>query len=118
MPAKTLGEFIRSRRDELDISLRELARQLDITPPFLSDIELGKRYPSEPVMLKLANHFRISIDDLKLFDHRESLSELKRLLEQNANLNIAFRTAIEDVKEGNLSPEQLAKRINPTTGKK
>ena len=51
---KILGQFIRSKRDELDMSLRELACQLDITPPFLSDIELGKRYPSEPVMAKLA----------------------------------------------------------------
>jgi transcriptional regulator with XRE-family HTH domain len=118
MPAKTLGEFLRSKRDELDISLRELARQLEITPPFLSDIELGKRYPSEPVMAKLANFFQMRIEDLKSFDHRESLSDLKRLLEQNSNLNVAFRTALEEVKDGSLSPEQLAKRINPPTRKK
>lgn len=118
MAAKTLGEFVRSKRDELDISLRELARQLDITPPFLSDIELGKRYPSEPVMVKLAEFFKMPLDELKLFDHRESLSDLKRLLEQNSNLNIAFRTAIEEVKDGKLSPEQLANRMNPPTKKK
>ncbi|MGA3267302.1 MAG: helix-turn-helix transcriptional regulator [Verrucomicrobiota bacterium] len=118
MAAKTLGEFVRSKRDELDISLRELARKLGITPPFLSDIELGKRYPSEPVMIKLAEFFKIPIDVFKLFDHRESLSDLKRLLEENKNLNVAFRTAIEEVKDGKLSPEQLAHRINPPSKKK
>lgn len=118
MPAKTLGQFIRSKRDELDMSLRELARQLDITPPFLSDIELGKRYPSEPVMAKLAGFFKIPVDTLKMFDHRESLSDLKRLLEQNSNLNVAFRTAIGDVKDGTISPEQLAQRINPPSKKR
>ena len=118
MPAKTLGEFIRSKRDDLDLSLRELARQLEITPPFLSDIELGKRYPSEPVMVKLANFFHLPVDDLRMFDHRESLSDLKRLLEQNSNLNVAFRTAIEEVKDGKLSLEQLAQRINPPGKKK
>lgn len=118
MPAKSLGEFIRAKRDEADLSLRELARRLEITPPYLSDIELGKRYPSEPLMIKLAEFFRISVDALKLFDHRESLSDLKRMLEQNANLNVAFRTAIEEVKDGTLSPEQLAKRINPNPPKK
>jgi transcriptional regulator with XRE-family HTH domain len=118
MPAKTLGEFIRSKRDELDMSLRELARKVEITPPFLSDIELGKRYPSEPVMTKLADFFGLPVDALKIFDHRESLSDLKRLLEQNSNLNVAFRTAIEDVKDGTLSPEQLAQRINPPGKKK
>jgi len=117
-PAKTLGEFVRSRRDELDISLRELARKLEITPPFLSDIELGKRYPSEPVMEKLANFFKMPIKDLKLFDHREYVSDLKRLLEQNSNLNLAFRTALDEVKGGKLSPEKLAERINPPTKKK
>jgi transcriptional regulator with XRE-family HTH domain len=117
-PAKTLGEFVRAKRDELDLSLRELARQLDITAPFLSDIELGKRYPSEPVMVKLAKFFKIEVSELKMLDHRESLSELKRLLEQNATLNVAFRTAIEDVKEGKLSPEQLADRINTGSKKK
>jgi transcriptional regulator with XRE-family HTH domain len=113
LPAKTLGEFIRAKRDETDLSLRELARQLEISPPFLSDMELGKRYPSEPVMAKLAEFFHIPIEELKLLDHRESLSDLKRLLEQNSNLNVAFRTAIEDVKDGTISPEQLANRINP-----
>ena len=113
MPAQTLGEFIRSKRDELDISLRELARRLEITPPFLSDIELGKRYPSEPVAAKLAGFLGVSLDELKTYDHRESISDLKRLLEENKNLNVAFRTAIEDVKGGKLSPDQLAERINP-----
>jgi transcriptional regulator with XRE-family HTH domain len=117
-PAKTLGEFIRAKRDEIDLSLRELARELDITPPFLSDIELGKRYPSEPVMVKLAEFFKIPVSELKLLDHRESLSELKRMIEQNAKLNVAFRTAIEEVKEGKLSPEQLADRINSNPKKK
>jgi hypothetical protein len=40
------------------------------------------------------------------------------MLEQNSNLNVAFRTAIEEVKDGTLSPEQLAKRINPNPTKK
>jgi transcriptional regulator with XRE-family HTH domain len=118
MSAKTLGEFIRAKRDEADLSLRELARELDITPPFLSDIELGKRYPSEPVMAKLADFFGVEIDELKQYDHRESLSDLKRLLEQSNNLNLAFRTAIEEVKDGKISPEQLADRINPKPKKK
>ena len=111
MLAKSLGEFIRGKRDELDLSLRELARRLEITPPYLSDIELGKRYPSEPIMAKLADFLKVSIEELKMFDHRESLSELKRLLEQNTSLNVAFRSAIEEVKDGKISPEQLAKRI-------
>jgi hypothetical protein len=69
-------------------------------------------------MAKLAAFFGVSIEDLKQYDHRESLSDLKRLLEQSSSLNVAFRTAIEEVRDGTLSPEQLARRINPPTKNK
>lgn len=107
MDPKTLGEFIRQKRDELDISLRELARRLDVSAPFMSDVELGRRYPGEEILAKIANTFKISIDHLKGFDSRESLAEFKRVLEANPNVAVAFRTAVQEYKEGRLSPEDL-----------
>ena len=47
---KTLGQRIRELREEKDFSLRELAKKSGVTAPFLSDIELGRRYPSEKVL--------------------------------------------------------------------
>jgi transcriptional regulator with XRE-family HTH domain len=49
-----IGPFIRKRRDELDLSLRELAKKLDCSPAFISDIELGRRHPSEKVLVEIA----------------------------------------------------------------
>ena len=51
---KTLGEKIRELREERDLSLRELAKKLNLSAAFLSDIELGRRNPSDKVLSDLA----------------------------------------------------------------
>lgn len=40
---QSFGEFIASKREEKKITLREMARLLKITPPYLSDIEKDRR---------------------------------------------------------------------------
>jgi transcriptional regulator with XRE-family HTH domain len=113
---QTLGDFIRQKRDELDISLRELARQTGITAPFLSDIELGRRNPSETVLAKIAEYFKLPIEDLKKFDIRGPLADLKRLIEKDPKLGFAFRTAIDDVNQGKSTTEDLAKKLSESGG--
>jgi transcriptional regulator with XRE-family HTH domain len=111
---KSLGEFIRELRQERDVSLRELARELDISAPFLSDIELGKRYPSLEVLTKLAKRFKVSVDELQKYDNRESIADLKKLMDGNASWGFAFRTMADKAKEGKISPEELLKKIRGT----
>ena len=41
-----LGQAIRSRREAVGFSLRQIAGDCEISPSFLCDIELGRRYPS------------------------------------------------------------------------
>jgi len=52
--AITLGARLRELREFSPYSLRELARELEISAPFLSDIELGRRFPSDQILEKLA----------------------------------------------------------------
>jgi transcriptional regulator with XRE-family HTH domain len=111
MATKTLGETIRELRGKMDVSLRELAKKLDISAPFLSDVELGHRYPSDEVMAKLAKALHVPIEELKQHDHRGSISDLKRLIDTDPGLGFAFRTAVDDVKQGKISTEQLAQRL-------
>lgn len=40
---KTFGDCVRKRREQLNISLREMAKQLNMSPVYLSDIERGNR---------------------------------------------------------------------------
>lgn len=50
-----IGDVLRQRRvDVLKKGLREMARLLDITPPHLTDIENGRRNPSEELLLRIA----------------------------------------------------------------
>jgi transcriptional regulator with XRE-family HTH domain len=111
MTQKTLGEFIREERDKRDLSLRELARRLKITPPFLSDIELGRRYPSDETLADIAVEFNIAVEVLRQFDHRESLTDFKRLVESNPELRLAFRSRMKDLKAGKLTTDELTKLL-------
>src|SRR5215469_6600055 len=111
MPPKSLGEFIRELRDKADLSLRELANKVDISPPFLSDIELGRRYPSDETLQKLSKSLKVSVEELKIHDHRDSVADLKRLIEANPSLGFAFRTAVDELKEGKITTEDLEQRV-------
>ena len=49
------GAQLRAARKAAGFGLRELARRVGISPPFLSDIELGRRLPSDDVLLALTS---------------------------------------------------------------
>jgi transcriptional regulator with XRE-family HTH domain len=91
----SLGQRLHELRDKADLSLRELARKVGISSPFLSDIELGRRFPSEEILAKLAADLSVSLEDLKQYDNREPIAGLKRLMDSDPRLGFAFRTAVE-----------------------
>ena len=112
MNPKSLGERIKELRLAAEVSLRQLAAQAGITPPFLSDIELGRRFPSEDVLQTLAKLLKVPVDDLKRCDIREPISEMKRMVQEDARWGVAFRTMAERFKAGNLTPDDLIKRVS------
>jgi transcriptional regulator with XRE-family HTH domain/mannose-6-phosphate isomerase-like protein (cupin superfamily) len=63
-----LGERLKSIRMKQGLSLRELARQANVSPSFISQIENGKSQPSVATLYSFSQLLDISIDDL--FDHR------------------------------------------------
>jgi transcriptional regulator with XRE-family HTH domain len=83
-----LGQRIRELREERDVSLRELAKKLGVSAAFLSDIELGRRYPSEENLKDLARMLGVSFDNLKAHDTRPPIEEMKvfRRLTQGTQL--------------------------------
>src|SRR5882724_4314662 len=102
-----LGETIRAYREEAGISLRELARKVSVSAPFMSDVELGRRYPKEETLREIATVLKLDPEELSKFDHRESVADLKRLLETDPALSIAFRSAVAKVKTGKLTTGEL-----------
>jgi transcriptional regulator with XRE-family HTH domain len=59
-----LGSKVRLARREAGLSLRELARQLSVSPSFLSQMENGKSQPSVATLYSLAQVLGVSIDEL------------------------------------------------------
>lgn len=49
-----IGENIRKAREEKNISQKELAERLGVTPPMISQYETGKRNPRAPALIKIA----------------------------------------------------------------
>ena len=71
----SLGEKTRATRLERGISLRQLAAKVGCSPPFVSDIELGRRFPSEATLASIANTLErdISVDILS-YRNREAVA--------------------------------------------
>ena len=66
----TFGKYISDKRKELQITLRGMARTLDIAPAYLSDIEKGRRYPPDMgKLMQIARILKLTEDEKnKMFD--------------------------------------------------
>lgn len=102
---KTLGQYIREERDRKDVSLREFAKKIDCSPAFLSDIELGRRNPSEDVFIKIAQSLNVSVADIKKYDTRPPTEDMRRHATSDPKMAFAFRTILEN----KISPDELIK---------
>ena len=62
----TIGEILRTRRvDVLNKGLREMARLLNIAPAHLTDIEKGRRSPSDALLMRIAQQYQVDQADLR-----------------------------------------------------
>jgi transcriptional regulator with XRE-family HTH domain len=112
---KTLGEYIRELRDKKNLSLREFAAKIgDLSAAFLSDIELGRRYPSEKVLERMAKVLGVKIEDMKKHDNRPPIESMKKIIQKDMRYSIAFRRVIDE----EISPEKLLKIVEESKNKK
>ena len=93
---KTLGERIREIREEKDLSLRELATQIEVSAPFMSDVELGRRFPSDKHLLSIARALDTSLEELRQFDTRPPLKEFRKAAMSDPAYGFAFRRMINN----------------------
>ena len=112
-----IGPFIRRRRDELDLSLRELAKKLDCSPAFISDIELGRRHPSDKVLIEIARILKVKVEELREMDVRAPIDEIKRITQDDPTFALAFRTVIDKKISADELLEFVKKKENAKRGK-
>ena len=63
-PQSLLGAIIREQRELAALPMRQLAKSVGISNPYLSQIERGLRAPSEAVVEALAASLDLSVDEL------------------------------------------------------
>jgi transcriptional regulator with XRE-family HTH domain len=59
-----LGDYLREQRTASRLTLRQLADQVGVSNPYLSQIERGLRRPSAEVLQQLAKALRVSAEQL------------------------------------------------------
>ena len=62
--APLVGARLREKRAENGISLRELARRLDVSPSLVSQIETGKIQPSVRTLYAIVSELGLSLDEI------------------------------------------------------
>lgn len=87
MEYQNFGEFLQSKREEKQVTLRSMADALDCSAPFLSDVEKDRRNPPDiDKLMKISEILALSVE------------------EQNTMLNLAGR-------KRNTVPPDLAEYI-------
>jgi len=62
--ASDIGSFIRTQRENAQVSLRQLAERSGVSNPYLSQVERGLRKPSADVLNQIAKALRVSAEVL------------------------------------------------------
>ena len=112
---QSLGERIRELREKKDLSLRELCRKAgDVSPAHISDIELGRRHPSDGVLMAIAKALGVSFEELKKLDTRPAVEEMKNKAMRDPRWGLAFRQVIDQ----KISPDELLELMKKNRDKK
>jgi transcriptional regulator with XRE-family HTH domain len=112
----TLGDIIREKRVELDLSLRELSKKLDLTPSYLSDIENDRRVPAEEALGQIASVLKLDFDLLMARAGRFGDDAL-RYMKRNPAAGVLFRRLAEQQAPGDVL-DKLIQQSETLAGKK
>jgi transcriptional regulator with XRE-family HTH domain len=113
---KTLGDILREARVDLDLSLRDLAKKLDVSPSYVSDIENNRRVPAEDVLRNMALTLRLEFDDLMARAGRFG-DEAVRYMQRTPAAGVLFRRLAQHDLSGDVI-EKLIRETETLAGKK
>lgn len=97
-PTTTLGEYLRKRRQELELTQKELGTRLGIAPNLITYWEKGQRQPPDSILKNLARLLELPQDTLYLKAHPE-FSEFVTLDPRTGGLQRRLSPALEALKK-------------------
>lgn len=94
------GKYIKRKREELQITLRGFAAEIEISPTYLHDIENGNRRAPEKFLERIANALKIQdSDELNYFydlagvSHKGQHKDINTYMDRVPAARVALRTA-------------------------
>ena len=121
MVEKIIGTNIKIQRQKKGITLRNLAKSIDVSPSFLSQVETGKAVPSLLSLKKIADALHTTIgmlvgEDQNFYDHNAILKKEDRILLDNIGHRIKIELlAVQDVNK-QMQPYIIDLNKNGDTG--
>jgi transcriptional regulator with XRE-family HTH domain len=110
MNTTAFGSRLRELREQKNISLRELAKKINVSGAFLSDIELGRRFPSPDKIELLAKEIGVPVDDLRQYDFRDEAEAIRKMMFADPQAGMAFRTLKDKLTSGS-NPQEIVKKL-------
>ena len=110
-----VGQRLRSERERRGVSLRELARRLEISPSALSQIETGRSRPSVGTLYAIVSELDMSLDEL--FGSRRTAASAARAAEMAGSAEEPGATLVQrhDTRKGiELESGVRWERLTPT----
>lgn len=78
----TIGEKIKTKRMELNLTQEALAKELNVSRPAVSSWEVGRNYPDLEMIVRISDVLSISLDDL-LREDQEMVKTMDRKVKNN-----------------------------------
>ena len=88
-----LGERIKARREELELTQLQLARALGVTPQYISVIEKNKRAPSLDSLAKLAQELGVTTDYL-ITGKENVITDIIPVIKADKTLDLEVKNAL------------------------
>ncbi len=98
----TFGKFLREKRTEKKFTVQSFAERIDVTPPFVSGIEGGRKTaPSDDVLHKIVAVLELNKEDTEKFYDLAAMTkttnpipaDITDVIRGNSAVKIALRTA-------------------------
>lgn len=95
MSSKTFGEIIKSFREEMNLPLRVVAKEVGIDTSTLGKLEKNERNPSKDLIRKFSNYYKVDEKDLLIASKSDNVAY--KLMEDDNAIEI-LKAAEEKVK--------------------
>ena len=110
----SLGKIIRKRREQLRLTLDEVASLSGFSKPYLSTIETGRvnNPPSDRLLRKLEEHLQFESGYLQHIAHVEGMpADIKRDYDAIDAENRRYKQILKDIIRRRLEPDELGELI-------